>query len=262
MAGTTLLVSVIAMIGCGAAVSADSTVATVNGATISSEVYEAFLRSAQRPGQPELTGEQKAQLLDQLINLELAARAAEKDGLDKQANTRAQLELVRLNVLADAEFARYLQAHPVSESQIKTEYDAQIAALPKEYKAKHILVETEDQARAVIDKLGKDQSFTDLAKSESKDQSASNGGDLGWFTLQSMVKPFSDAVANLDKGTYTKSPVKTQFGWHVIQLDDMREAEPPPLDQVRDQIQGIVQRKQIQQHMTQMRDEALIQKSN
>ena len=242
---------------------ADETVATVNGNDLNKSVYDAYLESATRQTQgAPLNDQQKSQLLDQLINLELAAASAKKAGLDKQSDVSAQLELMRLNVLADADFTRYLDANPATDAQIKAEYDAQIANLPEEYRARHILVENEDQAKAVITKLNQGEAFADLAKSESKDQSAANGGDLGWFTLQSMVQPFSDAVSQLEKGAYTKAPVQSQFGWHVIQLEDTRTAQPPPMDQVRDQLESIVQRKKLQSYVASLREGAKIQKKN
>ena len=247
------------LVACGA----DETVATVNGNALSQDVYDAYLDSAARQTQgAPLTEEQENQLLEQLINLELAAASAEKAGLEKQSEVAAQLDLMRMNVLADADFSRYLEANPATDAEIKTEYEAQVAAMPEEYRARHILVETEDQAKSAIQKLGQGESFADLAKSESKDQSAPNGGDLGWFTLQTMVQPFAEAVQKLAKGAYTKTPVQTQFGWHVIQLEDQRRAEAPAMDQVRDQIESIVQRKKLQSYVASLRDGAKIQKTN
>ncbi|HSN71241.1 MAG TPA: peptidylprolyl isomerase [Steroidobacteraceae bacterium] len=244
-------------------IAAQDTVATVNGTAVSKSVYEAYLETAARQTQgAPLTDQQKAQVLDQLINLELAAASARKAGLDKKPDVAGQLELMRLNVLADADFSRFLEANPATDAQIKAEYDAQVGNLPQEYRARHILVDEEAKAKSVIDKLNSGESFADLAKTESKDQSAASGGDLGWFTLQSMVKPFSDAVSSLEKGTYTKAPVQSQFGWHVIQLEDTRKAEAPPMDQVKEQIEAIVQRKKLQTYVEGLREGAKIQKTN
>lgn len=262
-ARTAVLAVLVTLASAATTQAADESVATVNGAAISKAVYDAYLESAKRQTQgAPLNDQQKAQVLDQLINLELAAASARKAGLEKKPDVTAQLELMRLNVLADADFTRYLDEHPATDAEIKAEYDTQITAMPGEYKARHILVETEDQAKSVITKLDQGESFADLAKAESKDQSAANGGDLGWFTLQSMVQPFSEAVTKLEKGTYTKAPVQSQFGWHVIRLEDTRTAQPPAMDEVRDQIVSIVQRKKLQRYVASLRDGANIQKSN
>jgi peptidyl-prolyl cis-trans isomerase C len=263
-----LVAGVILLVACDkraepeAAETGASAAATVNGKAISQSVYDVYAKSASRQANTEMTADHKAQLLDQLINLKLASEAATKAGLDKRDDVQAQLELVRMNVLAEADFSKYLSSNPPSDAEIQSEYNAQIAAMPQEYKARHILVDNEQKAKDIITKLDKGGDFSELAKAESKDESAKNGGDLGWFTLQSMVKPFSEAVAQLDKGSYTKAPVQSQFGWHVIKLEDTRKGEPPDLEKVRDQVVSIVQRKKLQLHIDDLRGKATIQKTN
>jgi peptidyl-prolyl cis-trans isomerase C len=206
------------------------------------------------------TDEQKGQMVDQLITMTLAAQAAEKDGLQKDPKVAARLELLRTQILAEAASEKYVKANPVSEADLKAEYDTQIAAMPKEYKARHILVEKKETAESVIRDLQAGGDFAKLAAAESKDSSAKAGGDLGWFSPQTMVKPFADAVMALEKGKYTLVPVESEFGFHVIQLDDVRSAEAPAFDEVKPQVEMFVQRKKLQEYLDGLRAAAKIQK--
>ena len=245
------------------AAAASASIATVNGVAISSELYDLFLKAVTGKSPAELPPEVKAQMLDQLINMQLAAQAAEKDGLDKNPETKARAELLHTQILAEAASEKYIKSHPVSESEVKAEYDAQIAAMPKEFKARHILVESKELTESVIRELSAGGDFAKLAKAESKDPgSAKDGGELGWFSGSAMVKPFSDAVAALQKGEITKTPVQTQFGWHVIQLEDTRTQEAPPFEQVKQQVESMVQRKKLQTYLDELRKTAQIQKKS
>jgi len=217
---------------------------------------EAVTGGAQEPP----TDEQRDQLLDQLINMTLAAQAAEKDGLQKDPKTQARLELLRTQILAEAATKKYIDSHPVSESEVKAEYDAQVGSMPKEYKARHILVDSKEQADSIIRELDAGGDFAKLAEKESKDSSGKNGGDLGWFSPQTMVKPFADAVVALEKGQTTKEPVQSEFGWHVIQLEDVREPEVPEFDQVKAQVEMFAQRKKLQAYLDELRKNATIQR--
>jgi peptidyl-prolyl cis-trans isomerase C len=135
--------------------------------------------------------------------------------------------------------------------------------LPKEYKARHILVESQDAATAIIKDLEGGADFAKIAKAQSKDPgSAQNGGDLGWFSGQSMVKPFTDALTALDKGATTKTPVQTQYGWHVIQLEDSRAPEAPAFEDVKEQVKMLAQRKKLQSYLDELRKTAQVQKTS
>jgi len=248
--------------GAGGEAAKATVVATVNGEKLSSGLFDTFMQAVTAGNTQEPpTDEQKGQMLDQLINMALAAQAGDKEGLAKDPKVAARLELLRMQILAEAASEKYVKAHPVSESELKAEYDAQIAAMPKEYKARHILVEKKETADSIIRELQAGGDFSKLATTESKDQgSAKNGGDLGWFSPQSMVKPFSDAVAALQKGQYTQAPVQSEFGYHVIILDDVRSAEAPPFDQVKPQVEMFVQRKKLQEYLESLRKTAKIQK--
>ncbi len=243
-----------------AAAGAKAAVVTVNGKKISGDVLDVFVEAVTGGAQEPPTDEQREQLLDQLINMTLAAQAAEKDGLQKDPKTQARLELLRTQILAEAATKKYIDSHPVSESEVKAEYDAQVGSMPKEYKARHILVDSKEQADSIIRELDAGGDFAKLAEKESKDSSGKNGGDLGWFSPQTMVKPFADAVVALEKGQTTKEPVQSEFGWHVIQLEDVREPEVPEFDQVKAQVEMFAQRKKLQAYLDELRKSATIQK--
>jgi len=237
-------------------------VATVNGKGIPSETFNVFLQAVTGKPAAEATAEQKSQLLDQLINMTLAAQAAEKEGLQNGPEVKARVSLLTTQILAEAATEKYIKSHPVSETEVKAEYDAQVAHMPMEYKARHILVDTREKAEAIIKELGAGADFAKLAARDSKDPSGKNGGELGWFNPQSMVKPFADAVAALKKGETTQQPVQTQYGWHVIQLEDTRTPTAPAFEDVKTQVEQLTQRKKLQAYLDELRKTAKIQKTN
>ena len=242
--------------------SASPAVATVNGKPISSEFFDEFLTAA--TGQPaaQATAEQKSQMLDQLLNMSVAAQQAETEGLANDPKVKARLELLRLQVLAEAASEKFMKAHPSTEAEIKAEYDTQVAAMPKEYRARHILVASKETAESAIRELKAGGDFAKLAQKESTDEaSAAKGGELDWFRLDHMVKPFSDAVRGLDKGQMTEQPVQSEFGWHVIRLEDVRSPAAPAFDEVKERVDQIVQRKKLQAHFEELRKTANVQKN-
>ncbi|MEZ5565342.1 MAG: peptidylprolyl isomerase [Gammaproteobacteria bacterium] len=250
-AGTALLILATAtLIGCNrpdpAAQTASNTVA-----------FETFVKAAVQKKASELNSEELNEAVDQYLGLQAAAETATQSGLDKDPEVQAQLELNRSNVLTEAVLKRYLDANPISDAEIQTEYDEQVANVPKEYKARHILVDDKALAEAIIKKLqaskNVDTDFAAQAKEFSKDGSAAQGGDLGWFNPQSMVKPFADAVVAMDKGKFSEVPVETQFGYHVILLEDIRSPELPALAQVKDQVKQLVQRKHVRDYLAELR---------
>jgi peptidyl-prolyl cis-trans isomerase C len=248
-----------------AAAAATPSVAVVNGTPISRTDYDIYVRNLLRNSkQPQtLTPEQQNQVLDDLISIDLLASQGEKDGLQNDPDTKAQLELLHMRVMADAESQKFLKSQTPSDAELHTEYDAQVGAMDKnEYHARHILVATKEQGEAVIKKLKGGAKFEDVAKAQSTDTgSKNNGGDLGWFTTSRMVKPFADAVKGLKKGEITPEPVQTQYGWHVIQLEDTREAAPPPFDQVKSNLTDIVARKKLQAYVAQLKSVAKVEKT-
>jgi peptidyl-prolyl cis-trans isomerase C len=228
------------------AASATPPVATVDGTPISRADYDFYTKRLLQ-GRPatELTAEQKNQVLDEMINMQLISSQAIKDGLEKDPDVATSLQVLRLRILADAESQKYLKDKEPTDAELHAEYDTAVAGLDKtEYHARHILLPTKEAAEAAIKKIKGGAKFDDVAKAESTDSSKASGGDLGWFTLARMAKPFSDAVKTLKKGEMTQTPVQTQFGWHVIKLEDTRESPPPPFEQVKQQVaQGVMQKK-------------------
>jgi peptidyl-prolyl cis-trans isomerase C len=269
LAASLLLLTACGQAGTPAATDAGPSVATVNGQALSASVFNLYISTVSQQPAESLPAEQKDQLLDQLVSMHLAADAAQKGGLDKDSEVQAQLELTRLNVLADAQFKKLMADTPVTDADIQAEYDTQVAAMPKgggtEYNASHILVDSKATADSIIADLKKGGDFAALAKEKSKDGSKENGGNLGWFTPETMVKPFSDAVVALEKGKYTETPVESQFGWHIILLNDSRAGSPPPpppaLADVRDQVVQLVQRKRLQAYLDELRKAAKVQKT-
>jgi peptidyl-prolyl cis-trans isomerase C len=238
-------------------------VATVNGSAISHREYDLFVKDLLQGKQQELTADQKSQVVDDLINMQLLADQAEKDGLQNDPDTVAQLHLLHTRVLADAESQKYIKSLQPSDADLHAEYETAVAAMDKnEYKARHILVATKEDGEQIIKKLKGGAKFEDLAKAQSTDTgSKNNGGELGWFTTSRMVKPFADAVVGLKKGEITQEPVQTQFGWHVIQLEDTREKTPPPFDQVKAQLANQVIRKKLQAYVADLKKNAKIEKT-
>ncbi len=238
-------------------------VATVDGTPITRAQYDTYMKSLLQ-GRPatELTTEQKGQVLDEMINMELLASQGVKDGVDKDPDVAARLDVLRMRVLADAESQKYLKGKEPTDEELHAEYDTAIAAMDKtEYHAKHILVATQAQAEAVIKKIKGGAKFEDVAKAESTDGSKNNGGDLGWFSLSRMAKPFAEAVKGLKKGEMTNVPVQTQFGWHVIKLEDTRETAPPPFEQVKQQVGNGVVQKKLQAYVETLKKAAKIDKT-
>ena len=234
-------------------------VATVNGKALPKSEFDLYVANMGRQSGRDMA-EQKDQLLDQYISMQLAAEEAEQAGIEKDQKVRDQLALARVQVLVDAGLQKYLEAHPVQESELRPEYDAQVAALPREYHARHILVADEAAAVAITKELKGGADFAKLAAKRSKDSSSKSGGDLGWFTLDTMVKPFADAVKAMQPGQLTEQPVQSQYGWHVIKLEESRATSAPPFDEVKDRVKMIVQRKKLQNHLEELRKTAKVEK--
>ncbi len=233
--------------------------AVVNNKPIPKQRVDDFVAALVAQGRPD-TPELRAAVRDELIARELFVQEAEKKGLTRNAEVQRQLDNLRQDVLIRALIRDYLKANPVKDEEIKAEYEkVRKQAGDKEYRARHILVESEDDAKQIIDQLKKGAKFEELAKKSRDTGSAQSGGDLDWNTPQTFVKEFSDAMVKLDKGKFTETPVKTQFGYHVIRLDDTREAKAPPLEEVRPQIQQEIERQRVQALQQSLRAKAKIQ---
>ena len=236
-------------------------VATVNGKPIS---YEAFALAAQGQTQKkveDLKPEERKKLLETLETLAVVAQEAEKQNVAADPEIATRLEFARQNAVANEFLQKYAKGKTPSDADLKAEYDHQIATMPKEeFKARHILVKDEQTAKDAIVQLGKGAKFEDLARKLSTDEgSKKNGGDLNWFTPDKMVPPFSAAVSKLKKGEYTKEPVKSDFGYHVIRLDDTRPVSLPPYDAVKDRLAPMVQQRQVRDYIDSLRKAAKIE---
>ncbi len=235
-------------------------VAIVDGQPIDRDLYEFYAKGVANKPAGELTPEQRDQVLDNLIRARVIAEQAEKDGTAKETSTAALLELQRLNVLQQAVSEKYLKDRQATDQELRAEYETQVAHLPKtEYHARHILVATEQFAGKIVQQLEKGAKFEDMARRESMD-SKENGGDLGWFTPDRMVKPFADAVVALKPGEYTHAPVQTQYGWHIIKLEETRDVAPPQFDQVKQRVEQMVQGKKFKAYVDELMKTAKVEK--
>ncbi|VAW77925.1 hypothetical protein MNBD_GAMMA13-459, partial [hydrothermal vent metagenome] len=232
-------------------------VATVNGTPISAAVIDIYQDQMQnhRPGAEPVD---RNVLIEEVISLELARQQGTQAGIDKDTNMQLQIAQQRRAIIATAAIQSYLEKKPVTDEELKAIYDEQV---PKgsEYKARHILLKDEETAKKLIAELNDGADFSELAKTHSTGPSGKSGGELGWFSPKQMVAPFSEAAAKLEKGSYTKEPVQTQFGWHIILLDDERASTPPSFDQVKAQLQGFVQKQRVQEYIEGLRQGASIE---
>jgi peptidyl-prolyl cis-trans isomerase C len=235
-------------------------VAIVNGKAIPKTRVDALAQQVARSGRP-VTPEMQGQMREEVIAREIFVQEAQTRGLDATDDYKNQLELTRQSILIRELFADFQKKNPVTDEETKAEYDKFAAAnAGKEYRARHILVEKEEQAKALIAQLKKGAKFEDLAKKNSKDPgSGANGGDLDWANASSYVKEFSDALVALAKGKTTDTPVKTQFGYHIIRLEDVREAQLPKFDDVKPQIAQQLQQQKLAKFQEDLRAKAKIE---
>lgn len=234
-------------------------VATVNGKEISQQMYQAYVRQLEMRQHNGKIQIDRKRLINELVNRELLHQAALSMKLEKNPEIKFLMEQQKIDLLTKAAMKEIVDKSPVTESEIEATYKKMSAnSNPMEFKARHILLKTEADAEAVIKKLDKGADFATLAKEKSTGPSAKKGGDLGWFKPGQMVPAFSKSVMALKKGEYSKTPVKTQFGYHVIKLEDTRKIDPPKLDDVKDQIRGLLQQQRIQKYVAEMRKKAKV----
>jgi peptidyl-prolyl cis-trans isomerase C len=234
-------------------------IAVVNGKAIPSSRADLMVKQAASQGQAD-SPELRKLVKDELITREVLVQEADKLGLGNSADVKTQLEIARQSLVIRALVGDFVKKHPISDAEVKAEYDKfKATAGDKEYRARHILVEKEDEAKAIIAKLKGGAKFEDLAKQSKDPGSAAKGGDLDWASPASFVKPFSDAMVALPKGGLTETPVKTQFGYHVIRLDDVRAAKVPTLEEVKPQIIESLQQKKLQEYQVELRAKAKVQ---
>ena len=212
-------------------------IAIVNGKGVPSARVEALAAQVAASGRP-MDEATRAQIKEELIMREVLSQEAQRRGVVADADFKVQMELARQTLMIRALFANFEKTNAVTDADIKAEYDKFAAAnAGKEFRARHILVDQEDDAKAIIASIKGGAKFEDIAKKQSKDPgSGANGGDLDWANAASYVTEFSEAMVKLGKGEMTAVPVKSQFGWHVIRVDDIRQAQLPKLEEIKDQI--------------------------
>lgn len=234
-------------------------VAVVNDVPIPKALYQAYAEQRQAQLGNVDTPEARETLTNELVIQELLVQEAQKQNLTEDEQVAMRLKIMERNLLAEAAVRKMLQEQGPTESQIESAYESSKEAMGKEYNASHILVDSKDKAEEIIQELEGGAEFAELAKTHSSDSSAAQGGSLGWFTGNMMVPSFSESLSELEKGNYTKEPVETQFGWHVIKLDDVREATPPTLESLRPELMQRLQGQAINDYLTKLRADANVE---
>jgi peptidyl-prolyl cis-trans isomerase C len=233
-------------------------VAIVNGKAVPKARLDLLMQQATRGGQQPVTPELEARARDEVVLREVFAQEAEKRGIAALPDYRNQMELARQTILIRELFADYQKKNPVSDAEAQAEYDKfKAQATGTEYRARHILVEKEDEAKALLKQLNGGAKFDELAKKHSTDKgSGANGGDLDFAKAESYVPEFGQAMVALKKGETTAAPVKSQFGWHIIKLEDTREAKFPPFEEVKPQVVQRLSQQKLQQYQEDLRKKA------
>ena len=234
-------------------------VAVVNGKPIPESVVRIYTLATERQNFDALAAADRERIVNDVIGLELLSQQADKEGVASSRTLVAQIELQRLQIVARAMATDYLEKNPPSDADIKAIYDENLSRLSGEqYKARHILVTTKEEADSVITQLRSGSEFTALAQERADGPTGPNGGALDWFTLDSMPPPFAEAVANMAVGAYSQQPVQTEAGYHVILLEDKRRQEPPALDEIRDQLASAAERKRLDDYIKTLREAATV----
>jgi len=257
-----LLATLLAVSACGKKGPDDSKVlATVNGEAITEKDYEDYLRARQlqQPPIPDKDKEKKV-VLDEMVNRVLLVQSAMEHKVDQDLDVYFQIKRQRENILARAMLRQYLKDNPISDEEVRKRYDDMAAKAHKyEYRARHVLVRTEEEAKEIVAQLGKGASFAELAKQKSIDvRSGKQGGDLGWFSQDVIVPEFFNAVTGLKTGEYTKTPVKSDFGWHVIKLEGSRPHKMRDFDQMKGEIRQLVQQERVDALLKSLKDKAKV----
>jgi peptidyl-prolyl cis-trans isomerase C len=251
------LFALLGALATGTVYAESKSVASVNGVAIPQTRLDMRIKAAMAQGQPD-SPELRNAVRDELINIEVLAQAATKKGLNKQADVAQQIDLSKQTILASAYVQEYVRSHPFSDDVLKQEYEKiNKQRGNKEYKVSHILVKTEDEAKKVAEQV-KSGKFEDVAMDKSQDPGSSvKGGDLGWAVPSNFVKPFGDAMVALSKGSIS-APVQSQFGWHIIKLEDTREMKVPSFDEVKPNLTQHMQQQLVQKAIAEQRSKATI----
>lgn len=253
--GIGTLIAVISIVASGFSTANAETVMTVKGIDIDSTVFDAYLESRFQKPAAQATADDRATVERELKDIYLLTTTPKAKELANDPGMKAQIELQYRGAIAQAVARDFVESNPATDAEILEEYESQLEqSSDLQYKARHILVPTQAEAQDLIAQLGEGADFQALAKEHSTGPSGPNGGDLGWFAPEQMVKPFADAVVGLKDGQFSPEPVQTQFGWHVILREESRKNEPPTLESVRDSIKQRVEQEKFQAYMQGLRD--------
>ncbi len=236
-------------------------VVTINDTTLTQQDYDQYIEIRSQKAKTNVTPD-KQTIIDEMIDRELLRQDALNKKLDRDPKFLEQLKQLRDNLLMSFALQTHLETNKITDAIVRNFYNQRISEIkmPKQYKAQHILVETETEAKEVIAEIAKGTSFGKLAKAKSTDiGSAKKNGDLGWVTKQKLVPSFGNAMEKLAKGEYTKTPVKSRFGWHIIKVEDIKSQQAPAFNRVKEQIRNGLQNQQMQQYSSQLRAKAKIQ---
>lgn len=253
--GTIVALAVSAILA-GPATALAETALTVNGVDIDSTVIDMYLESRIQKPVEQATAEEREVVLQELTDIYILTTQPNAKALEADPRIKAQIELQGRAVLAQAVATEFFASNPATDEEILAEYQIKMTSAPaSQFKARHILVESQGAASDLIVQLNEGADFVELAKANSTGPTGPNGGDLGWFSPDQMVAPFSDAVAALEDGAHTAEPVQTQFGWHVILREESRDSQPPTLDSVRDVLKQQVEQTKFQSYLENLRSD-------
>jgi peptidyl-prolyl cis-trans isomerase C len=234
-------------------------VATVDGKRIPESVFRIYTLNALQRNADDLSPEERQRVIDDLVYVLVLANEGEKSGLLEQRAMAAELELIRWQSIARAVTQRYREQNPPTDAEIRALYDENLPRLAaRQYHARHILVATEAEAAALIVQIDAGGDFVALANQHSTDGDGQSGGDLGWVTADSVVEPFGETIRTMENGAYTRTPVQTQYGWHVIKVDDSREGQAPDIESVRGELTAAVERRKLDEYIRGLREAAAV----
>jgi peptidyl-prolyl cis-trans isomerase C len=235
-------------------------VATVDGKRLPESVFRIYALNALQRNADDLSSEERARAIEDLVYVLVLSNEGEKRGIPAERAMAAELELIRLQSIAREVTERFREQNPPSDAEIRALYDENLPRLSaRQYHARHILVATEEEAVGLIAQIDGGGDFAALANEHSSDGDGKSGGDLGWFTAESMVQPFGEAVRTMEDGTYTPTPVQTQYGWHVIKVEESREGQPPDIESLRAELTSAVERRKLDEYIRGLREGAVVE---
>ncbi|OGT89461.1 MAG: hypothetical protein A2286_14365 [Gammaproteobacteria bacterium RIFOXYA12_FULL_61_12] len=234
---------------------------SVNGKPVSQQMLRHLMTQRLQPGKAP-SEEDKQRLINEMVNMILLSQEATNNKLDQDKDHAAALEMERISYLANAALQEKLKGAKIEEPAMQALYKEKFASATKEFKASHILVKTEKEATDILAELNKGGDFAALAKKHSLDSTGQQGGDLGWFSADRMVKPFGDAVQAMKKGELSAKPVQTQFGWHLIKMEESRDTPPRSFEEAKPELMALLRQKAVQDYIVDLRKKAEIKSVN